>query len=56
MKITLNEVSFRPYPDSSAMLAQKFNELLRTFNKLKVKYGVKHLISPTNLSQVKILE
>lgn len=56
MKITFNEVSFRPYSDSSAVLAQKFNVLLCTYRKLKEQYGVKHLIFPADLSQANVLQ
>jgi len=56
MKITFNEVSFRPYSDSSAVLAQKFKVLLCTYRKLQTQYGAEHLISANDLSQRKVLK
>jgi hypothetical protein len=55
MNVAFNEISIRPFAESSHELKAHFINLGKTLKTLKNDYGVGHLIFPSNLSEIEVL-
>lgn len=55
MNVVFNEISLRPYADSSHELKDYFLNLVKTFKRLKNVYNVDHIIFPINIAEIKVL-
>ena len=54
MNIAFNEISIRPFAESSHTLKAHFINLGKTFKTLKTEYNVSHLIFPSNLAEFEV--
>lgn len=56
MKLAFNEVSFRPYVNSSQELYTNLESVLKIYEYLKKRYGYKHILCPVNITQINVLQ
>lgn len=54
MNLIFNEISFQPHIDSEFTLKTQFLKLLKIFELAKKDYGFKHMIFPSNISELKV--
>lgn len=54
MNLVFNEISFQPHTDNEFTLKTQFLDLLKIFALAKKDYGFKHIVFPSNISELKV--
>ncbi|SFN20926.1 hypothetical protein SAMN05421741_102118 [Paenimyroides ummariense] len=55
MEVVFNEVSFLPYSENEYVLKSSFINMLKVFAIVKEKHGFSHILFPTNIGTISVL-